>query len=149
MAPGKVPWVTLSQPSSRNGPPLDAKTDTRALYFPNGSPKATAVFLAINSDLMYPKKAGMQSPHIETEVAWSRKPVVVMGAFGVVYADWEQKRPSVTDRIVETSRLPVICNFQENVFGCIFYPVRKVNFNTRMGLTPLDVTDFDLKTSYL
>ncbi|KAG8157986.1 hypothetical protein KVR01_012258 [Diaporthe batatas] len=149
MSLGKVPWATPSQPISINGPPLDAKTDTRAfLYFPDGSPKATAVFLAINSDLMYPTKAWMQSPPIDPAVAWSRKPMLVMAAFGIVYADWEKNRPSVTGRIVETSRLPVICNFRENVFACIFYPVRKVTLNERMGLTPLDVTDFDLKTSY-
>lgn len=150
MAQGKLPWTTSIRSPSRDGPPLDAKTETRAfLYFPDGSPRATAVFLAVNSDLMYPIKAEMQSPPVESAVAWSRKPNILMAAFGIVYADWEKNRPGVTDRIVETSRLPVICNFRENVFGCIFYPVRKVSLSTRMGLTPLDVTDFDLQTSRL
>lgn len=150
LAQGKLPWVTRARSVSKDGPPLNAKTETRVfLYFPNNSPKATAIFLAVNSELMYPRKALMQSPPVEDAVAFSRKPISLLAALAVVYDDWEQNRPSVTDRIVLTSRLPVICNFQENVFGCIFYPVPKRAPNTRMGLTPLDVTDFDLKTSML
>lgn len=150
MAEGRLPWTTPSQRVSKNGPPLNAKTETRAfLYFPNGSPKATAVFLAVNSELMYPRKARMQSPPGRDEIATSRKPMALLFAFCVVYQDWEENRPSVTDRIARTSRLPVICNFQENVFGCIFYPVPKKVVNTRMGWTPLNVTDLDLNTSLL
>lgn len=71
---GKIPWVTRLRPVSEDGPPLDAKTETRAfLYFPDGSPKATAVFLAVNSELMYPRKALTQSPPVRQEVAYSRK----------------------------------------------------------------------------
>lgn len=148
LAQGRLPWMSGPFGSlNKDGPPLNAKTETRAfLYFPNGSPKATAVFLAVNSELMYPFKAEMQCPTAEN-VLYTRKPAALLVAFAVVYDDWEQNRPSVTDRIVETSRLPVICNFQENVFGCIFYPVPKRAPNTRMGWTPLNVTDFDLKTS--
>lgn len=146
MAQGKIPWTIATQGVGKDGPPLDAKTETLAfLYFPNGSPKATAVFLAVNSELMYPRKALIQGD----EIGFSKKPMALMKAFCIVYQDWETNRPSVTDRIAETSRLPVICNFQENVFGCIFYPVRKMVLNGRMGWTPLNVTDLDLQTSWL
>lgn len=152
IAEGKIPWTFgFQRPGvSKDGPPLDAKTETRAfLYFPNGSPKATAVFLALNSERMYPEKAKMQSPPVRDDIGLSKKPMALLTAFRIVYQDWEENRPSVIDRIVETSRLPVICNFQENVFGCIFYPVPKKVLNVRKGWTPLNVTGLDLKTSTL
>lgn len=73
------------------------------LYLPNGSPKATAVFLAVNSELMYSRKAQMQSPPVRDEIAYSRKPAALLAAFCVIYQNWEENRPSVTDRIVRNS----------------------------------------------
>lgn len=144
MAAGKIPWDVGRSHSSTDGPPLDAKTETRAfLYFPNGSPKATAIFLAVNSELKYPKQVQSQRP------GYSRKPLALLQAFRVVYADWERNRPSLIDRIVVVDRLPVICNFQEHVFGSLYYPIIGIPGSSMMALTPLDITDFSLKTSFL
>lgn len=144
MAPGKIPWEFAFFHKKTEGPPLDAKTETRAfLYFPNGSPKATAVFLAVNTELRYPKQF-----HFELS-GYSRKPIALLKAFCVVYADWQRNCPSLVERIAEVDRLPVICNFQERVFGSLYYPIIGISGTASMGTTPLDITDFGLKTSHL
>lgn len=143
IAAGKIPW-DLPLQKSTDGPPLNAKTETRAfLYFPSGSPKATAVFLAVNSELKYLKQFDFERS------GYSTKPVALLRAFRVVYADWQRDRPGLVDRIVEVDRLRVICNFQERVFGFVYYPIIGVAGIPVSALTPLIITDFGLKTSYL
>lgn len=146
MAPGKIPWNVgfgFFHKSTTERPPLNAKTETRAfLYFPKGSPKATAVFLAINSELRYPEQAGVQYERSDTG-----KALALLQAFRVVYKDWQRNRPSLVDRIVEVDRLPVICNFREHVFGSLYYPIIGIAGTSSMALTPLVITDFGLKTS--
>lgn len=149
LSQGKIPW-DMPLRRNRDGPALNAKAETRAfLYFPNSSSKATAVFVAVNSELMYPKKHLMRSPPTYNGNGYSTKSIALLAAFRVVYADWKQNRPSVTDRIMEMERLPVICNFQENSFGCVYYTSFGIVPSTRVAMTPLDVTDFGLKTSFL
>lgn len=143
MAPGKIPWDGVFRKSTE-GLPLNANTETRAfLYFPKGSPKATAVFLAINSELKYPKQFNFELS------GYSEKPLALLRAFRVVYTDWQRNRPSLVERIVEVDRLPVICNFQERVFGCMYYPIIRWIGIPFMSVTPMVITDFGLKTSWL
>lgn len=148
MAPGKLPlaWdVGFFHKSTTERPLLDAKTETRAfLYFPNGSPKATAVFLAVNSELRYPVQAGVQYQSSD-----SGKAIALLQAFRIVYQDWQRNRPSLVGRIVEVNRLPVICNFREHVLGSLYYPIIGIAGIPMMALTPLVISDFGLKTSYL
>lgn len=146
LAPGWIPWETLM---GKDGPPLNAKTDTRAfLYFPERSSKATAIFLAINSELRFPTRPLAESPPAyDKSTRYSTKPVALGRAFRVMYNEWKVQRPTVTGHFEHMGRLPVICNFQEYAYGYIYYPKSGMYPNTRMSITPLNVTDIGRKTS--
>lgn len=149
LAEGKITWDFVFHKST-GGPPLNAKTETRAfLYFPNGSPKATAVFLAVNSEIKYPKKILMQSEWPNLGDAMSLKPISLLRAFTIAYKEWDRSRPSLIDRIAGVQRLPVICNFQEHAFGSVYYPSLGLPGIPNMAMMPLDITDLGLKTSPL
>jgi hypothetical protein len=76
----------------------------------------------------------------------SNKSIAFLRAFRIKYEDWKDERPTVIGRVKRMERLPVICNFQDKVYGCVYYTRSGVASNARMAPTPPVVTDFDLKT---
>lgn len=132
----------------KGGTPLDARTETRVfLYFPNGSSKAAAVFLAVNSELIYTKKAMRKSTDADHRgLTNTTNAICLIKAFRDTHQKWKRSHPSPADRMKEVGQLPLICVFQESVFGCAYYPRFGHNGPTVMAMIPLDVTDLSSKT---
>lgn len=139
VADGEIPWDLKS-----GGPPLDAGAETRAfLYFPDASAEeAAAVFLVVNTELRYTKKVMRQFPDGDhRRPTNSSNAVCLIKAFHDTHGAWKRSRPSPVDHMKEVGQLPLICVFQESVFGCAYYPRFGHTGQPVMAVIPLDITD--------
>lgn len=90
------------------------------LYFPNGTSKATAAFVAINGEV-FPPEWTLIERFAVTQFSKEQENLVTAAVCGWVktYMTWEDEHPHIIDRI-EKGKLPVIFNFRELVSSALY-----------------------------
>lgn len=99
---------------------FDPQKDARIfLYFPNGSEKATAAFLAINAEFPIGTPSEAMATAISTHSQPARLIDQAMRAWTVQYAAWQDENPEVIKRLEPVSgKFPVIFCYRDMISGC-------------------------------
>lgn len=99
--------------------PFDAEKECRVfLYFPNDAPRATAAFLAINTEL-----PPVGQPNAQGKVTTPEDQDGISSVASVIWIcqiiNWRRHHSEVLDRI-EPGKLPVIMSFREAAYGSLW-----------------------------
>lgn len=112
-------------------PSFTHEKDTRVfLYYPNGSKKATAAFLVINTEFTVPSPQEPNEikepfPGTSLEIRHS----LVQYAINMwinTYARWADDHPEIIRKNIEPGNLPVIFCFRNKISGSIFDQKTKI-----------------------
>lgn len=113
-------WQNMAEGGIHVKPPFSVERDARVfLYFPNGSAKATAAFLAINAE--YTPLAQQLSPTTTMSVATDDQWLLQMIAANIWVCQtvvWGRRNPDVLHRM--PTRLPVIITFRGSATGALW-----------------------------
>lgn len=118
MPPLKKTWKEMGEIGFHLTPPFDPEKEARVfLYFPNDAPRATAAFLAINSEL---HPSTQRNAHGRAMGKRNEDHRPMLGIASTIWIcqtiNWRRHHPHVLDRI-ETGRLPVIMSFRDTACG--------------------------------
>ncbi|KAG6355199.1 hypothetical protein INS49_004280 [Diaporthe citri] len=116
MPPLKKLWKDMDNLGFHVTAPFDVEKEARVfLYFPNDAPRATAAFLAINTEF-HP----VGQPNSQGKVTTPEDQDKVTTIASIIWIcqniNWRRHHPHVLDRI-EPGHLPVIMSFRETACG--------------------------------
>lgn len=121
MPPLKKMWKDMGQVGFHVTAPFDVEKESRVfLYFPNDAPRATAAFLAINTEFLplgQPNAQGkvLFRTHEDHERIFAVASIIWIGQT----VNWRRHHPDILDRI-EPGHLPVITSFRQAASGSLW-----------------------------
>lgn len=118
MPPLKKLWKEVGELGIHINPPFDVEREARVfLYFPNDAPRATAAFLAINTEFRPVEYRNAQgNVSYRTHEDHLRLFATASYMWDCQNINWRRHRPHILDRI-EPGQLPVIMSFREWACG--------------------------------
>lgn len=141
MVQGKKIWDRLGELTPIFAPFVDCAEETRVfLYFPSGATKATAVFVAVNSELKHALHKKQPPLGVGTATRGSIEVALLVSVWRTQHRIWAQRNPAVIGRIEDVERLPVIFNFRDEAFGAMYYTRLEMILDPSMCLIPLVTT---------
>lgn len=112
-------WAVIRDPGLLHA--FDITREGRVfLYFPDGTSKATAAFVAINAEIFPPEWTIVERFAVK-EFSEDQESLVTSAVCAWVkrYMTWEDEHPQIIDRI-EKGKLPVIFNFRELASSALY-----------------------------